>query len=318
MNQPLDHRVLVFGEALPLRPALRVAACAGAEVLTEADPSRVVPQVAAFQPRTVLFHVDHGGPAALLLLRRIHQVCPDADLILMAHPSPPENMRALLDEPWFSHLLALDSPWLMADLGATLAKLHGADPFGLTCYLPWGTRVVTHRVTGSADKAHVFDRIEEFMGAMGIGGRIVRHLHAIADELLMNAIYDAPLDAQGQPRYAARPRGEVVKLEPHEQPTIRFGSDGRRFGISISDPFGGLTPELLRRYISKGLRRESDQIDTKPGGAGLGLYMLFSSLHTLCLNLSPGRCTEMVGLVNIQGSFRDLALTPRSLNIFVR
>lgn len=90
------------------------------------------------------------------------------------------------------------------------------------------------------------------------------------------------------------------------------------FAISITDPFGGLTSEQFRRYIGKGLRRGADQIDDKAGGAGLGLYFLFERLNSLVLNVAPGRCTELIGLIDITGSFRAAVAAPKSLNVFVR
>ncbi len=311
-------RVLVFGEELPLRPAIRVAVCAGARVELVADPARLVERAEAFAPDRILFHHDHAGPAAMLLARRLATVVPEASLVLLCHASPPPDLHDLLLEPWFGHLLGLDSPWFMEALAATLAKLGGQEIFGLGSHLPWGTRLSSYEVAGSDDKRHVFDGIEAFMGEMGVRGRIVARLQAVADEMLMNAVYDAPLDEARTPKYASLPRTVPVALLPHERPTLRFGSDGRTFGISITDPFGALTPETLKRYVAKGMRRGADQIDRKQGGAGLGLYLLYDSLHTMCLNRAPGRCTEMVGLIDIRGSFRDVVEAPKSFGCFVR
>lgn len=311
-------RVLAFGEELRLRAARRVATCQGAEVALEPDPARIVERASEVRPSVVLFDRDHAGPAALGLLRGVVEAVPRAHVVVLAHPSPPPDISALLAEPWFHHLLALESPWFMEELAGTLARFGDADLFGLASYLPWGSRVVTHRVTSSDEKSAIFDRIETFMLAIGVGGRVVQRLQAVADEMLMNAIYDAPLDADGRHKYAALSRETRIVLEPDEQPVFRFGSDGRKFAVSMTDPFGGLTRETFTRYIAKGLRRGADQIDRKEGGAGLGLFLLFDSLHTYNVHRVPGRCTEVVGLLDIRGSFRDVVNTPKSINFFER
>lgn len=310
------ERVLVFGEERRLRAAVRVAACWGADVEIEDDPARVVGCVADLRPDVVLFDHDHAGPASIPIARRMIAAHQATTLIMLADPSPPTDIYALLIEPWFSHLLGVESPWFMDELAATLGKLDGDDIFGLSCYLPWGTRVITHRIEHSDHKRDVFDRIEAFMARIGVGGRIVTRLHSIADEMLMNAIYDAPVDSGGATRYAALPRSQPVALEAREQPVLRFASDGRTFGISITDPFGGLTIDTIKRYVAKGIRRGADQIDRKEGGAGLGLYLLFDHLHSMCLNLDPGRRTELLGLMDIRGSFRTVRYSPKSLNAF--
>lgn len=311
-------RILVFGEELPLRPAIRVAVCAGGRVFLEPDPARLVDRARQVEPDIVLFHYDHGGPAALLLARRLMATCPAATAIVLCAPSPPAGIHELLLEPWFRHLLGLESPWFMEALGGTLARLRGREIFGLHRHLPWGTRLLSFELAASDDKAMVFDRIEAFMADIGVRGRVVARLQAVADEMIMNAVYDAPVDGRGEPKYARRSRQERVDLEPHERPTLRFGSDGRTFGISVTDPFGGLTPETLKSYVAKGLRRGADQIDRKEGGAGLGLYLLFDSLHTMCLNRTPARRTEVVGLLDIRGSYRDVVTGAKSFACFER
>ena len=37
----------------------------------------------------------------------------------------------------------------------------------------------------------------------------------------------------------------------------------------------------------------------------------------MAVNLTPGRCREMVGLVDIRGSYRDVLHSPKSFNVFV-
>jgi len=86
----------------------------------------------------------------------------------------------------------------------------------------------------------------------------------------------------------------------------------------VSDPFGGLTPSTVKRYIAKGLRRGEDQIDDKAGGAGLGLFLLFEGLGSLIVDVRQGQRTEVMGLLDIRGSFRNAVNTPKSLNIFYK
>lgn len=312
-------RLLLFGEELRLRASRRVAVCFGGEVTSEVDPARVVEQTRALKPAVVLFDLDHAGPDALGLADAIVAASPTSRIVALCHPSPPESISTLLDRPWFAHLLGLQSPWFMEELGATLTRLTGGPLFGLHRHLPWGTRILSTPVSSSQQKEALFERIEAYMADIGVRGRLVSRLHDVADEMLMNAVYDAPVDrATGAHPYAALPRTTRVDLPPDSRPTFSYGSDGRIFALSIADPFGGLTPEILKRYIAKGLRRGSDQIDRKAGGAGLGLYFLFQSLNSMTLYLQPGRRTEMVGLVDIRGSFRDVLKSPKALNIYVR
>jgi hypothetical protein len=241
-----------------------------------------------------------------------------AQVVLLSDADAPPPVGDLLAQPWFSHLLGMHSPWFMADLGAVLSKLGGNSPFGIQAWLPWGARVIDYAVASSAEKDTVFERIETFMADIGMRGRLVRRIKALADEMLMNAIYDAPLDrATGAPKYAHQRRAKAVQLAPNERPIFSFGSDGERFVMGIRDPFGALKPQTLKAYIHKGLRRGDDQIDRKEGGAGLGLFLLYEGLNSLCLNLTPGEATEVIGAVNIRGSVREALTTPKAFSIHV-
>ncbi|MCK6573106.1 hypothetical protein L6V77_18655 [Myxococcota bacterium] len=308
---------LLIGDALRLRAASRVVVCAGGHASHEPDVERGVLRLGERPVTYALLDLAALGDAPLEALRNLHAAAPQTTLLLLAHPSPPPCFPELLAEPWFGHLLALESPWFMEELAATLRKLERGGVLGLPCYLPWGAQIQEIRLTCSDDKATALNRIAEHMGQLGIGGRVMRRLQDIADEMIMNAIYDAPLDAEGRPKFAHLTRHTPVALGHAEQSTLSFGSDGRTFALGIRDPFGALKVETLKGYVGKGLRRGDDQIDQKAGGAGLGLYLQFDFMGSMVLNLAPGRVTEMIGLLDIRGSFRDLATAPKSFNCFV-
>jgi hypothetical protein len=66
----------------------------------------------------------------------------------------------------------------------------------------------------------------------------------LAHELLMNAMYDAPVDAQGRPKYAADRKADI-RLTDSERPSVRVATDGSRLVLQVRDPFG----RLERRHV---------------------------------------------------------------------
>jgi len=139
----------------------------------------------------------------------------------------------------------------------------------------------------------------------------------ITEELLMNAIYDAPV-ADGRHRYGELPRTTAVDLEPHEYSQLSFGCDGNVFGIAVSDPFGALSKVKLYEYIRKVLRRSDsiNLIDRKKGGAGLGLFKILYSCHSLICNVQPHVKTEVIALIDIHSQVRDFSKMARSIHYF--
>ena len=91
----------------------------------------------------------------------------------------------------------------------------------------------------------------------------------------MNALYDAPVDADGKPLFADVPVRERVLMRADEKALVQYGCDGERFAVSVRDAFGTLRKETILQYLDKCLHADPlEQIDRKAGGAGLGLYLI--------------------------------------------
>ena len=150
-----------------------------------------------------------------------------------------------------------------------------------------------------------------------LGQYMAKLVFGITEELLMNAIYDAPV-AGGKHHYGELPRTESIKLQPEEYSKLSFACDGYIFGVGVADPFGALTRQKLFEYLKKVLRRSdsSNIIDTKKGGAGLGLFKILYSSHSLICNVRPKQQTEVMALIDIQNQVRDFSKMPRSVHYF--
>jgi len=186
--------------------------------------------------------------------------------------------------------------------------------FGLEKYFPWGLEPRRFYLRTSSQKDEALREAEAYAAEVGIRSRFATLLCTVVDELVSNAIYHAPV---GQGRHAHVRRDQEVTLDQAEAIEVKLVCDGRRLGVSVADPFGTLTRERLLAYLSKCFRKGADQIDEKEGGAGLGLYCVFQSLSHLVVNISPGKQTEVVGLIDVGGSFRDFAARNKSFNVFL-
>lgn len=202
------------------------------------------------------------------------------------------------------------------ELVVTCEKILRRDIFGLDKYLAgFGierpSRVVTHADERDATVAE----LAETARALGAGRRIIESVSLVGDELFTNAVYNAPRDADGRPRYAHVSRREKIALEPSEQVRVEFGSDGRTFGLSVSDRFGALAPDVLRRGIQRCVSRP-DPIEQKPGGAGIGLYAALCHADHMVFNLQPGARTEVIALWSLSRKSGGRGAGIASLHVF--
>jgi hypothetical protein len=111
--------------------------------------------------------------------------------------------------------------------------------------------------------------------------------------MLMNALYDAPVDEQGRQIFAEIPTKTRISLRVEQKVVVQYACDGKQFVIAVRDAFGTLERATVLRYLHKCLHSEQ-QIDRKVGGAGLGLYLITSSSTEVYFNVLPGVATEAV------------------------
>jgi hypothetical protein len=122
-------------------------------------------------------------------------------------------------------------------------------------------------------------------------------ISSIADELLTNAIYDAPTDASGRHKFAHVDRRSKVSLAADEDVLLAFGSDGYTLAISVIDPFGSLPIDRIRERLLSCMN--SQEIEDKAGGAGLGLYSVLKQCDELIINIEPGKRTEVIAFIDL-------------------
>ncbi len=239
-------------------------------------------------------------------------------LLLLSEKRARHNFAQLFGSHVLTNMLVINgNAFNDNDLLVTVRKLRGGDIFGIEKYFAPGVETNRLRVSTTAEKNWALGTITEYAGVLGIPSRLRMLIRTVADEYLTNALYNAPVAADGTRKYSARPRNQPVALEPGETIDFRFCYDGQRFGISASDPFGSLEPVQVQDYLAKGFRAGEDQVSMGTGGAGLGFFQILDSLSHFVINLDRGRRTEMIGLVEVSGGYRNFAEAGKSFNIFV-
>jgi hypothetical protein len=135
-----------------------------------------------------------------------------------------------------------------------------------------------------------FERMREFFAAQGISTRTISSINDIAEELVTNALYDAPVEA-GYFK-AAVLRTEEIELPPEHACEISYGLEQESVFIRVRDPFGALTRARLLNVLNR-CTAAGVSLDESRGGAGLGLWRIFSTASTISLTVIPGALTDI-------------------------
>ena len=178
-------------------------------------------------------------------------------------------------------------------LSAMATRALVGDIFGLEKLVPWGTRVHSLLVADYQEKSLCIAQVSEFAEAIGVRRKYREAIEQCLDEMLMNALYDAPVDEEGRQIFAEIPTKTRVTLRLEQKAIVQFACDGSRFALGVRDAFGTLERATVLRYLHKCLHAEQ-QIDRKTGGAGLGLYLVTSSSTEVYFNVLPGVATEAI------------------------
>jgi hypothetical protein len=309
-----DQRVLLIWQDAKERQAVYKILCAtGAPV----EFATVAPPPEKLSPyRLIVVDCDSAPEAASQLLLSVGKAKPRPAILAVTSAQERTDIPEILAHDELTNLVAKDASSGGNDLVVTAQKILRNDIFNLEKYLTWGAHTYEHVVADSEQRGPILDDFEGYLNRIGCNKRLITLARGVADEFITNAVYNAPVDRAGKPKYASRSRTERVFLQSNEQALFRYACDGRTLALSIRDSFGRLERNTIRSYLQKGFRKGSDQVDKKDGGAGLGLYYIFESLNQLVINLAPNRCTELIGLMDISGTYRDFAQHPKSLNIF--
>jgi hypothetical protein len=228
------------------------------------------------------------------------------------------SLRYACEQPALSNVLgrkdfeSTPRPW---ELMMTLRRLAdpAASPPTINAFLDWGCAGYQQRVGSTAGRDAAVADVQAFVNRLQVPRRIAEMFGELAHEMLMNALYDAPADAAGRPKYAADRKAEITLPDP-EQPTLRLATDGTRLALQVSDPFG----RLQRRHVFDGLARglAQGEMDTSHGGAGLGMMVCHNSSAAMFFDVAPGRHTEVTAVFELDLNLREFRTQARSLHFF--
>jgi hypothetical protein len=175
----------------------------------------------------------------------------------------------------------------------TAQKLLTGDIFGLEKYLPEGTPVHYVRLRDFEGRSKAIETILEFAEQSKMRRQVRSAIGSVCEELLMNALYDAPVDDQGNQIFAEIDPHDRTKSRSPRPVSIRYAATDQQFAIAVRDRFGRLAKNTILAYIDKCLHSPV-QIDRKTYGAGLGLYLVANAAASYIVNVAYGIATEVV------------------------
>jgi hypothetical protein len=256
--------------------------------------------------------VAQGAAAGLLATAAARGT--DACLTLLTAPGTVELPR-ILQLGAVTNLLANPMPVLAEELTVTALKLLRRDLFGLEKYMSWGAHVHEQHVRRAADRAQLVEQLSGAVRGFGLGPRVASMAMLVTDELVSNAVHNAPVDAAGRHYRRDVARDADLTLSGNEVVRVRWACDARYLAIEVQDEFGSLDRDGILAALAKAGARDGVRDDGS--GAGMGLVLTYRSCDHLIFNLDPGTRTEVIALIDVRFPPSERTSPGSSYNVFV-
>lgn len=252
-----------------------------------------------------------------LFLTRFERERGAGQMLLLTSSWDRRAFAAMFGEQRLMNVVASDRGVRVEDLRVTLEKILSGRIFGMSRYFAPDVRPEVMTLRRSSERHDALQKVVACLEASAVPARFVEQLRLAADELMTNAFYNAPTDEHGARPFAARHRSEEVVLPEGCAVEVEVVVVNGQIGLLVADAFGSLAPATIVGYLGKCLRAGADQVDSKEGGAGLGLFYVFEAVSHFVINVCQGRRTEMIGLLDASVRYREFAQRPKSFNVFV-
>jgi anti-sigma regulatory factor (Ser/Thr protein kinase) len=234
-------------------------------------------------------------------------------VIVVGGPALRPRLAQLFEDRALRHLLLTSDDLEADDLLPTIDRLRGVIAADAPLD-PTSERITLQQ---ASEKAAAIDRASRFARAAGASTRHAGSFCTVVEELITNAVYNAPVDADGHARFARLGRDVEVQLDSSESVEIDLSFKDERLQVRVTDCFGSLTVDRVQESMARCLRKGTDQLARQPGGAGIGLYYSWELLSRLQVEIHPKKRTRVVGTIDTRGSHRAFARRAKSFDVFL-
>ncbi len=166
--------------------------------------------------------------------------------------------------------------------------------FGVRNFLKSNAKTQTIKLHITTQKQDAVEAVRSYLVAAKFNNRMAMVIANGVDEILMNAMFDAPTDELGKALYQHTARSASIKLEGKHAVEMEVGYDGQYVAVAAIDHFGSLDKSRLLSLISKVYRDSEYKVRNQGAGAGLGLASVFQSGGSLVFVSEARVRTEVI------------------------
>ena len=233
-----------------------------------------------------------------------HQVIPrylPAHRIFSIADGPVSQYVHLAKYPVFAHHLlrrfADPAPVICSNLARVAL---GEEMFGLENYFPKDATLQKIKIARSTQKTAAVEAIQKHLTKQAVLTRMAALIAQSVDELIMNAMFDAPIEGKERLNHG-HPRDIILELNEKQAVEVTFAACEEYMGISVVDQFGSPHKNNLIHALFSGPKS--------------GLHAIYETGLSLLFVIKPQMRTEVILIFPRSESYKEFRSGFRCLSL---
>jgi hypothetical protein len=166
--------------------------------------------------------------------------------------------------------------------------------------------------SGTEHKQKVLQSIHNFIGRHKKMNRLADNISIIIDELFSNAIFNAPIDAQGNRLYRNMDRDAKVSFPQGKHAKIFAVHTNDNLFVGAVDPWGSIDRDRICKSF---YHAYSERTVTEGKGAGFGLRMMLDRSRSLYILSEKAKRSLVCCHMRLNISLKKIESVPKQLHI---
>jgi hypothetical protein len=170
----------------------------------------------------------------------------------------------------------------------------------------------------SSEKDSILAKVKAFVESSPKSATILDHVIISTDEMISNAIYNAPVDENNVHTFKDRDRSEKIDLPDENSAKIFMAHDGKWLVVGCVDPYGSLYPAQLLTHLARSYEAGADSVMNVdgPGGAHIGTRMMLDMCVGFYVAVEEGVRTLVALTFPFGKSHRQMGKMPKAVHVF--
>lgn len=164
------------------------------------------------------------------------------------------------------------------------------------------------RFTKSQEKKTLLDWLEQFLKRKKQTSAIRDLCLQVADEMITNALFNAPIRPSGKRVFKDMARNSDIELPTNKAASLFACFADQRVVLGCEDSFGSLEKSTLMEHLMAMFKESRAQVSYTGGGAGLGFRYLLENAANFYVLVNPGVSTVVACGFMLKGIKSNLTM----------